>query len=29
MTGIIGKMMGKSTCELAFKASYYNYSARA
>ena len=26
MTGIIGKMMGKSTCELALKASYYNYS---
>ena len=25
MTGLIGKMTGKSTCELAFKASYYNY----
>ena len=25
MTGIIGKMKGKSTCELALKASYYNY----
>ena len=26
MTGIIGKMMEKSTCELALKAPYYNYS---
>ena len=25
MTGIIGKMMEKSTCELKLKASYYNY----
>ena len=26
MTGIIRKMMEKSTCELAHEASYYNYS---
>ena len=25
MTGLIGKMTGKSTCELELKASYYNY----
>ena len=25
MTGLIGKMTGKSTCELVLKASYYNY----